>query len=78
MGFDLGNIGNMADLKEVWDKMPEKSWKGAIAAIQEVRKEKGNNELLEEAERKAGEAESEGRSFPSNPQDLIKQFGFGS
>lgn len=75
MGFDFGQFKDLGDLKDVWDKMPEKSWSGLITAINEVRQAKGDSESLNKAEKKAGVAISEGRDFPDNPMELVKFLG---
>lgn len=73
--MDLGQFKDLGDLKEVWDKMPEKSWTGFIEAIQQVRADKGDSESLNKAEKKAGDALSEGRDFPDNPMELASFLG---
>jgi len=75
MGFDLGQFKNLGDLKDVWDKLQTKDWNGLIAAIKEVRSEKGDSESLNKAEKKAGEAIAEGRDFPDNPASLAAFLG---
>lgn len=75
MAFDLGQFKNLGDLKDVWDKLQTKDWNGLIAAIKEVRSEKGDSESLNKAEKKAGQAIAEGKDFPSNPADLAMFLG---
>lgn len=75
MGFDMGQFKNLGDLKDVWDRMHDKSWASFLAAIREVRQEKGDSESLNKAEKKAGEAVSEGRDFPDNPMELAGFLG---
>lgn len=70
MGFDLGQFKDLGDLKDVWDRMEEKSWASFLEAIHNVRTEKGDSESLNKAEKKAGVAISEGRDFPDNPAEL--------
>lgn len=75
MGFDLGQFKNLGDLKDVWDKMPDKSWTGLIEGVKQVRSEQGDSESLNKAEKKAGEAIAEGRGFPDNPMELMSFLG---
>lgn len=76
MGFDFGQFKNIGALKEVWEKMPDKSWTGFLEAIGRVRNEKnGSDETLDKAEEKAKWALREGKGFPSNPADLTAFLG---
>lgn len=72
MGFDFGQFKNLTSMKEVWDKMPDKSWTGLIAAIKQTRGDKGSSESLDKAEVKAEQAQSQGYDFPNNPIELVK------
>lgn len=75
MGLDLGQFKDMGDMKDVWDKMPDKSWTGLIEAVRQVRSEKGDSESLNKTEKKADEALAEGREFPNNPMELVSFLG---
>lgn len=75
MSVDFGQFKDMGDLKEVWDKLQSRDWQGLITAINEVRSQNGDSESLNKAEKKAGEALSEGREFPDNPMELAGFLG---
>lgn len=75
MNVDFGQFKNLDDLKDVWDRLPSHDWQGLITAIQDVRNEKGDSESLNKAEKKAGEALSEGRDFPEDPMSLAAFLG---
>ena len=70
MAIDFGQFKDIGDLKDVWDRLQTRDWQGLITAINQVRNEKGDSESLNKAEKKAGEAISEGQDFPGNAMEL--------
>jgi hypothetical protein len=75
MGFDMGQMKNIGDLKDVWGNVKEKNWKGLYSAIRKTREEKGDSETLDKAEQAAHKAEGDGEQFPDNPMQLSSMLG---
>lgn len=72
MSFNLDDLRNIGDIRNVWQNLNEKNWRGLFGAIQKVREEKGNNQTLDKLEQAGKGAESDGNDFPTNPADLAK------
>lgn len=73
MGFNLGSVSaNVSELKDVWENLNARNWSALIAAVQNVRQEKGNTGTLDKIENYARGAESEGKDFPQSFNGLAQ------